>query len=127
MNEYKPRKTCVLSILPTASTSYVNGLSSKRRMISLALRRPVEAADESGDESTKGSLVPFLRLRPVRLGTVTFRRTLFEGQLVDGIDRDIASSGRSDKFTETSDLADLRIWIESDFCYAHFPRNLFLW
>jgi hypothetical protein len=112
-----PRNTCVRSTLPTGSIWYLEGLSLKLRNRSLAVRRGggLDASDSGA--SRKGSFEPLLRFRPVRLGTVTLRRTLFDWMLVDWTDRAMASSGRNTRLASMPS-AGFRICIISA-CIQH--------
>lgn len=104
-----PRNTCVRSILPTGSIWYLEGLSLILRKRSFAVRRGAGPdASESG-ASAKGSFEPLLRFRPVRLGTVTLSRTLFDWTLVDWTDRAMTSSGRNTRLASVPSLAGSRI------------------
>jgi hypothetical protein len=112
-----PRNTCVRSTLPTGSIWYLEGLSLKLRNRSLAVRRGGGLDASDSGVSRKGSFEPLLRFRPVRLGTVTLRRTLFDWMLVDWTDRAMASSGRNTRLASMPS-AGFRICIISA-CIQH--------
>lgn len=82
-NTNTPRNTWVRSTLPTGAIVYFEGLSRRLRSTSFAVRRRScpEASCDSGP--VKGSSEPLLRFLPVRFGTVTLSKTLFDGTLVE--------------------------------------------
>ena len=113
-----PRNTWVRSTLPTGSIWYLEGLSLRLRKRSLAVRREHGWDASDSGASAKGSFEPLLRFRPVRLGTVTLRRTLFDWMLVDWTDRAMASSGRNTRLASMPS-AGFRICIISAFIQHH--------
>ena len=99
--------------MPTVSTWYRPTLSSKlRRKSSAVLREGAEPGAASPDVESgpvNGSSVPFLRFRPVRFGTVTLRRMLLDGELVDCRGLAMASSGRRTRLAGVSALGGFNI------------------
>lgn len=114
-----PRNTCVRFTMPTGMTWYLSTLSSKRRWRSRAVHW-LSLSLDSPSGIVKGSLLPLFRLLPVRRGTVTVRRTLLDGELMDCNGLDMASSGRKTRLAGVSAFGGFRIYFVISFLLKVF-------
>lgn len=93
------RKRCVSSITPATETAYLDALSCKLRKRAGAPACDAwrgEAGDLTSSWARNGPEVPRLRLRPVRLGTVTLSSRLLVATGVESKRLASGSSGRSE-------------------------------